>query len=154
MPVGAGGLNGVGREVGSKNSTNSGQSNSFDEFEGRAAEGVPDSFVGKRAGEAGHRGGEGRVGGGGDILLSVGESGIGGEAGTEFDKIAHGGGVNFDCPWGFAGVVEKIGAEGVDALRDLADSRALVAFPHPLESVADGAIGKGLEEGVAEGGSN
>ena len=94
------------------------------------------------------------MGGGGDILLAVGESGIGGEAGTEFDKIAHRGGVDFDCPWGFAGVVKKIGAEGVHALCDLADSRALVAFSHPLESVADGAIGKGLEEGTAEGGSN
>jgi hypothetical protein len=62
------------------------------------------------------------VRGGGDILLAVGESGIGGEAGTEFDKIAHGCGVDFDGPWGFAGVVKKIGAEGVNALRDLADS--------------------------------
>ena len=122
MPVGAGGLNGVGRKVGSENSTNSGQSNSFDELEGGATEGVPDSFFGKRAGEAGHRSGERRVGGGGNILLAVGESGIGGEAGTEFDKIAHRGGVDFDCPWGFAGVVKKIGAEGVNALRDLADS--------------------------------
>jgi hypothetical protein len=94
------------------------------------------------------------VGSGGDILLAIGESGIGGEAGTEFDKIAHGCGVDFDCPRGFAGVVKEIGAEGVNALSDLADSRALVAFSHPLESVADGAIGKGLEEGTTEGGGN
>ena len=62
--------------------------------------------------------------------------------------------MDFDCPRGFAGVVEKIGAKGVNALRNLTDSRALVAFSHPLESVADGAIGKGLEEGTAEWGSN
>ena len=94
------------------------------------------------------------MGGCGDILLAVGESGIGGEAGTEFDKIAHRGGVDFDCPWGFAGVVEKIGAKGVNALRNLTDSRALVAFSHPLESVADGAIGKGLKEGTTDRGSD
>jgi hypothetical protein len=94
------------------------------------------------------------VGSGGDILLAIGKSGIGGEAGTEFDKIAYRGGVDFDCPGGFAGVVKEIGAEGVNALSDLADSRALVAFAHPLESVADGAIGKGLEEGTAEWGSD
>jgi hypothetical protein len=29
-----------------------------------------------------------------------------------------------------------------------------VAFSHPLESVANGAIGKGLEEGTTEGGGN
>ena len=88
------------------------------------------------------------------VVVAVGKSGVGGEAGTEFDKIAHGRGVNFDCPWGFAGVAEKIGAKGVHALGDLADSRALVAFSHPLETVANGAVGKGLEEGTAEGGSN
>ena len=154
LPVGAGGLNGVGGEVGAENLADTGQADAFDKFKGRAAEGVPSDFLRKGAGEASHGGGKGRMGGGGDILLAVGKAGIGGEAGTEFDKIADGGGVNFDGPWSFARVVEEIGAESVDTLGDLAHGGALVAFSHPFESVADGAIGQSLQEGTAEGGGD
>lgn len=94
------------------------------------------------------------MGGGGNILLAVGKAGIGGKAGAEFHKIADGAGVDFYGPRSFAGVVEEIGAKGVDALCRLQDGVALVALGHKFEAVAERARGKGAEEGLAEGGGD
>lgn len=154
LPIGAGGLDGVGGEVGSQDSADAGEADAFDQFEGRAAEGVPDSFVGKRAGESSHGGGEGRVGGGGHVLLAVGEAGIGGNAGTKFDKISSERGMDFDGPWGFPGVVQKFGAKGIGALGDLQNGTFLVAFGHKFEAIANRAIGEGLQKRAAERGGD
>jgi hypothetical protein len=67
-PVGASGGGGVGAEIGSQNTADAGQADAFDEFESRSAERVPDSLLGKGTCEAGHGGGEGRVGGSRNIL--------------------------------------------------------------------------------------
>lgn len=154
LPVGAGGLDGVGGEVGSQDSADAGEADAFDQFEGGAAERVPGNLVKEGAGEASHGGGEGRVGGGGHVLLAIGEAGIGGDAGAEFDKISREGGLDFDGPWGFAGIVEKIGAKGVGALGDLQDGTFLVAFGDEFEAIADRAVGEGLEERSAERGGD
>ena len=42
------------------------------------------------------------MGGGRDVLLAVGESGVGGEAGSELDPIAGGIGMDLDGPGGLA----------------------------------------------------
>lgn len=154
LPIGAGGLNGVGGEVGSQDSADSGEADAFDQFEGRAAEGVPGGFVGKRTGESSHGGGEGRVGSGGHVLLAVGETGIGGNAGTKFDKISSERGMDFDGPWGFPGVVQKFGAKGIGALGDLQNGTFLVAFGYKFEAIANRAIGEGLQKRAAERGGD
>ena len=81
-PVGASGLNCVGGEVGPKNSANTSYSNTLDQLEGGAAEGIPNNFFGEGSGESGHGGGKWGVRGGRNILLAVGEAGIGGDAGA------------------------------------------------------------------------
>ena len=42
------------------------------------------------------------MGGGGNVLLAIGEAGVGGEAGAEFDPIAAGIGMDLDSPGGLA----------------------------------------------------
>jgi len=101
-PVGQSGLDGSGGEVGAQHSGDSTQTGAFDQFQAGAAERVPDILVWERAGETCHGGGEGRVGGGGNVLLAVGESGVGGEAGSELDPIAGGIGMDLDGPGGLA----------------------------------------------------
>jgi len=94
------------------------------------------------------------MGGGGDILLAVRETRIGGETGAEFDKISRGAGLNFDGPGGFSGVVKKVWAERVGALNNFENRPALVSLGDKFETVADGAVREGLEEPAAEGGGD
>ncbi len=86
------------------------------------------------------------MGGGGDVALAVGEAGVGddpgGEGDLEFAAVA----LDLDGPWGVAAAVEEGGGEVVDALGELADGGALVAFVDEVEAVADGAVGEGLED--------
>ena len=94
------------------------------------------------------------MGGGGDVLLTIGEAGIGGESGPEFDPIAGRIGMDLDGPRSLARVVEKIGAEGVGFLGGLEDGGALVAFGDKLQTIADGTLGEGLAELAVERGGN
>jgi len=94
------------------------------------------------------------MGGGGDILLAVRETRIGGETGAEFHKISGGAGLNFDGPGSFAGVVEEIRTEGVGALDNFENRPALMPFRDKFEAIADGAVCEGLEEASAEGGGD
>jgi hypothetical protein len=92
--------------------------------------------------------------GGGNILLAIRETGIGGETGAEFDKISGGAGLDFDGPGSFAGVVEKIRTEGVGALDNFENRPALMSLGDEFETVADGSVREGLEEPAAEGGGD
>jgi len=94
------------------------------------------------------------VGGGGNLLLAIRETGIGGETGAEFDKISGGAGLDFDGPGSFAGVIEKVWAEGVGALDNFENRSALVSLGDEFETVADGSVREGLEEPAAEGGGD
>jgi len=99
-PVADGGLNGGGGEVGAQDRSDSSQAGALDQLEAGTAEGVPNRFVRERAGEPSHGGGEGGVGGGRNVLLAVGEAGVGGEAGSELNPIAGGVGMDLDGPGG------------------------------------------------------
>jgi len=94
------------------------------------------------------------VGGGGDVLLAVGEAGVGGESGPEFDPIASRIGMDLDGPRGLARVVEEIGTEGVGLLDGLEDGGALMAFGDKLQTIADGTLSEGLAELAVERGGN
>lgn len=92
------------------------------------------------------------MGGSGDVLLAVGKTRVGGEAGAKFDKVARRAGVDLDGPGGFPGVVQKIRADGVGTLGNPLDGPALVALGDEFEAIADRALGEGLKKGAAEGG--
>ena len=154
MPVGSGGFNGGGAEVGPQDATDSSQAGAFDEFEPRSAKGIPNCFVRKRSSQAGHGSGQRWMGGGGDILLAIGKTGIGGKTGAEFHKISRGAGLNFDGPGSLAGVIQQIRTEGVGSLDNFENRPALVSFRDKFEPIADGAVREGLEESAAEGGGD
>jgi len=62
--------------------------------------------------------------------------------------------VDLDGPGGFAGIVEKIGTEGIGALGNFVDGSALVAFGDKFEAIPDRAVGEGLKKGSTEGGGD
>jgi hypothetical protein len=94
------------------------------------------------------------MGGGRDILQTVGETRVGRNSWAKFDKIATWAGLDFDDPRSLAGIVEKIWAEGVGPLSDFENGSALMSFGDKFEAVADGTCGEGLQNAATEWGGD
>jgi hypothetical protein len=94
------------------------------------------------------------MGGGGNILQTVGETRIGRDSWAKFNEIATWTGLDFDDPRSLAGIVEKIWAEGVGPLGNFENGATLMSFSDKFEAVADGTCGEGLQDTATEWGGD
>ena len=98
--------------------------------------------MGSPSGKADHAGGQRRMGGGGNVVFAIKETGIGRQIGAQFHAMPAGGGVDVNGPGDIASVVEEFGTEGVDAGGKEADGAALVALGGKIQAIAHGAVGE------------
>lgn len=141
-----GGIDGVAIEVRAEEGGGLSGEASFDQFEPRAAERIPDTIAAAEPGKTNEGGCERRVRGCGDVSEPVGKSRIGPQAGAQFEAEAVGGALDVDLPRGVAGVIDQIRSAFVDPVGDPPDGSPLVALAVELHAVPERTVREPGEE--------